>query len=445
MFRSLTVRDPIRLIPLLFAGLIVLGTLLLMLPLATADGRAAPLLTAFFTTVSAVSVTGLIVEDTPTYWSFAGQAIILALFQIGGFGIMSAATLFGLMVGRGFGLRDRLAAQVERSQLQTGDALSVLKLVLLITLAVEGAIAVILAWRFAAAYDYPAALAAWHGLFHSVSAFNNAGFSSFSDSLMGYQSDALVLGSIGASVVISALGFPVMQDLRRHRFRIAAYSLHSKITITGTAALLVFGFVSIAAMEWSNPDTLGPMAAGDKLLNAMFHSIMPRTAGFNSLDVGGFHDETIVINFFLMFVGGGSAGTAGGIKVTTFFVLFAVVLSEILGRRDASIFSRRFGPGIQRQALTVTVLAATLVFAATTYIASISPLPLDDILFECISAFSTVGLSTGITADLPPGALLVLCVLMFVGRVGTITVATALALGRRERPYRYPEENPIVG
>ena len=150
-------------------------------------------------------------------------------------------------------------------------------------------------------------------------------------------------------------------------------------------------------------------------------------------------------NFFLMFVGGGSAGTAGGIKVTTFFVLFAIVLSEILGRQDAGLFQRRFGSEIQRQALTVTVLSATLIFAATTYIASISSLPLDDILFECISAFSTVGLSTGITAKLPAGGLLALIILMFVGRVGTITVATALALGGRDRPYRYPQENPIVG
>ena len=187
------------------------------------------------------------------------------------------------------------------------------------------------------------------------------------------------------------------------------------------------------------------MGVGAKVLNAAFHSVMPRTAGFNSLDVGGLHDETLMTNFFLMFVGGGSAGTAGGIKVTTFLVLFAIVLSEVLGRRDAGLFQRRFGRAVERQALSVTVLAASLIFVATSYIASISPLPLDDILFECISAFSTVGLSTGITGDLPPTALLVLCVLMFVGRVGTITVATALALGGRERPYRYPEENPIVG
>ena len=445
MLRTKSLRDPIRLIPVLFAGLILFGTLLLSLPVATADGTRAPLLTAFFTAVSAVSVTGLIVEDTPTYWSQFGQIAIMALFQIGGFGIMTAATLFGLMVGRGFGLKDRLATQVERSLLETGDAVAVLKLVLQVTVIVELGVALVLGWRFAAAYDMPLASAAWHGIFQSVSAFNNAGFSSFSDSLMGFQADAAILGPIMLAVVLAALGFPVMQDIRRHGFAARRWSLHTRITVTGTVALLLFGWATILAMEWSNPATLGPMGWGTKVLNAAFHSVMPRTAGFNSVDVGGFHDETIMVNLFLMFVGGGSAGTAGGIKVTTFFVLFAVVLSEILGRHDAGLFERRFGRQVERQALAVTVLAATLVFTATTYIASISPLPLDDILFECISAFSTVGLSTGITADLPPSALLVLSALMFVGRVGTITVATALALGGRQRLYRYPEENPIVG
>lgn len=441
----LALRDPIRLIPILFLGLILTGTMVLSLPIATADGSRAPLLSAFFTATSAVAVTGLIVVDTPTFWSPFGQATIMILFQIGGFGIMTAATLFGLMAGRGFGLRDRMATQVERSRLDTGDARSVLKLVFAITVAVEALVALILAIRFSAAYNMNAGEAVWHGVFHSISAFNNAGFSSFSDSVMGFQSDAAILVPIMLAVILTALGFPVMQDISRHRFKWSQWSLHTKMTVAGTIGLLTFGFATILAMEWNNPDTLGPMGAGAKVLNAAFHSVMPRTAGFNSLDVGSFHDETIMTNYFLMFVGGGSAGTAGGIKITTFLVLFAIVLSEVLGRRDAGLFQRRFGRAIERQALSVTVLAATLVFAATTYIASISTLPLDDILFECISAFSTVGLSTGITADLPPSALAVLCVLMFVGRVGTITVATALALGGRERPYRYPEENPIVG
>jgi len=438
-------RDPIRLIPLLFAGAIIVGTILLSLPFATNEGVGAPLLTALFTSTSAVAVTGLIVVDTPTYWSGFGQGVILLLFQIGGFGIMTAATLFGLMAGRGVSLRERMATQVERNRLETGDALSALKLIFAITVTVEAVVAIILTARLIAFYDAPPLNALWNGVFHSVSAFNNAGFSTYSDSVMGFQSDPLFLGPIMFAVVLTALGFPVMQDLRANHFSWRRWSLHTKITVLGTGALLAFGFIAILAMEWDNPATLGPMGWGSKILNAAFHSVMPRTAGFNSLDVGAFHDETIMANFFLMFIGGGSAGTAGGIKVTTFFVLFAIVLSEVMGRKDAGLFQRRFGHDIERQALSVTVMSAALIFASTTYIASITPIPLDDILFETISAFSTVGLSTGITGDLPPSAQLVIVMLMFVGRVGTITVATALALGGRDRPYRYPQENPIVG
>ena len=438
-------RDPIRLIPVLFLGFIAAGTILLWLPVASADGTPTSFLTALFTATSAVAVTGLIVVDTATYWSPFGQTVILILFQIGGFGIMTAATLFGLMAGRGFGLRKRMATQVERSRLDVGDARSVLKLVLVITLTVEAIVAAFLTARLMTVYDHAFGEALWHGVFHAVSAFNNAGFSSYSDSVMGFQTDGFILVPIMLAVILTALGFPVMQDVRHHALDWRRWTLHTKITVTGTILLLAGGFLAILAMEWDNPDTLGPMGLGGKLLNAAFHSVMPRTAGFNSLDVGSFRDETLMTNYFLMFIGGGSAGTAGGIKITTFAVLLAVVLSEVLRRRDAGVFGRRFGSAVERQALTVIVLAGTLIFAATTYLASITPLAFEDVLFEVISAFSTVGLSTGITADLPPAGQLVIIALMFIGRVGTITVATALALGGQPRPYRYPEENPIVG
>ncbi|KWV94604.1 TrkH family potassium uptake protein [Erythrobacter sp. AP23] len=438
-------RDPIRLIPVLFLGAIAVGTLLLWLPIATADGTQTDFLTALFTATSAVAVTGLIVVDTATYWSPLGQGVILLLFQIGGFGIMTAATLFGLMAGRGFGLRERMATQVERSRLDVGDARSVLKLVLVITLTVEAVIAAILTARLMVIYDHGFGHALWHGTFHAVSAFNNAGFSSYSDSVMSFQGDGVMLVPIMLAVILTALGFPVMQDLRHHGFSWKRWTLHTKITVTGTIILLAGGFLAILAMEWDNPDTLGPMGIGGKVLNAAFHSVMPRTAGFNSLDVGSFRDESLMTNYFLMFIGGGSAGTAGGIKITTFAVLLAVVLSEVLRRRDAGAFGKRFGHAVERQALTVIVLAGTLIFAATTYLSIITPLAFEDLLFEAVSAFSTVGLSTGVTAELPPAGQLVIIALMFIGRVGTITVATALALGGQPRPYRYPEENPIVG
>jgi len=441
----IALRNPVRLIPVLFLVAIVLGTLTLLLPAATAAGNETDFMTALFTATSAVAVTGLITVDTATHWTPFGQGVILFLFQIGGFGIMATATIFGLLAGRGFDLRSRIATRVERSRLDIGDARSVLFLVLAITLVVEIVIAAILTARLSLSYDHDLGSALWHGLFHSVSAFNNAGFSSYSDSVMGFQSDPLILGPIMVAVIITAVGFPVMQDVRANGVGWSHYSLHTKVTLAGTGCLLAFGFVSVLIMEWTNPDTLAPMGVGDKVLNAAFHSVMPRTAGFNSLDVGGFRDETLLVNYGLMFIGGGSAGTAGGIKITTVAVLLAMVVSEIRRHDDATLFSRRFGSDVQRQALSVAVLAAFTILTAATYIAAVTPLAMHDILFECISAFATVGLSTGITADLPPDAQLVILFLMFVGRVGTITVATALALGSSKRHYRYPEENPIVG
>lgn len=436
---------PVRLIPLLFAVAIAIGTAVLMLPLSSADGSGAPFLTALFTATSAVAVTGLIVVDTATYWSGFGQLVIMLLFQLGGLGIMTAATLLGLMAGRGFGLQMRQATHVERSRLTGRNAASVLKLVLAITVLVELTIALALGFRFATAHAMSAGDAAWHGTFHAISAFNNAGFSTFSTGLMDFQLDGLILGPVMLAVVIGSLGFPVFEDWREHGLDTRHWTLHSRITLAGTVFLLFTGFVAHLAMEWGNPATLGPMGIGDKVLNAAFHSVMPRTAGFNSLDVGAFREETLVTNYILMFIGGGSAGTAGGVKVTTFFVLVAIMLAEILGRRDASMFGRRFGHAVERQALAVIMMALILILGATMYITSVTDLMLEQVLFETISAFATVGLSTGITADLPPSAQLVLILLMFVGRVGTITAATALALGGSTRKYRYPEENPIVG
>ncbi|KLE34784.1 TrkH family potassium uptake protein [Aurantiacibacter luteus] len=438
-------RDPVRLIPLLFAGLILLGTLVLMLPVSSAEGRVTDPVTALFHATSAVAVTGLVTVDTGTYWSAFGQGAILLMIQIGGLGIMTAATLFGLMAGRGFSLRDKMATRVERDRLNLADTASLLRLIFRITLAVELVVALILTLRFATRWEMPWATALWNGVFHSVSAFNNAGFSTFSDSVMGFQGDWLVLMPIAFAIIVSALGFPVMEDWREHRLDTRRWTLHSRMTLAGTAILLVGGTLVLLATEWTNPDTLGPMPLGTKVLNGFFHAVMPRTAGFNSLNVGAFRDDTLVVNYVLMFIGGGSAGTAGGIKVTTFMVLAAIVLAEVLRRRDAGMFGRRFGHAVERQALTVAFIALFLILSATMAITAMTRLRLAEVLFEVISAFATVGLSTGITAQLPAPALLILALLMFVGRVGTITAATALALGGRDRPFRYPEENPIVG
>ncbi len=440
-----TFQHPARLVPLAFLLAIALGTGLLMLPAARAGEGSASFLSALFTATSAVCVAGLAVQDTPAYWSGLGQVIILALFQVGGLGIMSGATLLGLLVARRLRLSTRLLAQAETRSLALGDVGDVLALVLRVTVVVELATAAVLALRLRYAYQESWAAAVWNGLFLAVSAFSNAGFSTYSDSLMSFARDPLILGPIMAAVILGGIGFPVLHDMRRNPLRAARWSLHTKITLLGTGLLLPGGTAAVLAYEWGNPATLGPVDLASKLLGAAFHSTMTRSGGFNALDVGEMRPETLAISYVLMMIGGGSAGTAGGIKVTTFLVLGLVVWAEIRGEPDVTSFGRRITRDVQRQALTVALLAVGFVGTATLALLSVSDLTLEDALFETVSAFATVGLSTGVTADLPSAGQALLVGLMFLGRVGTITVATGLALRSRRTPYRYPEERPIVG
>lgn len=441
---------PVRLVPALFLLAIGIGTALLTIPYARAGPGGAPVLTALFTATSAVTITGHVVVDTGSYWTSFGQGVILALIQVGGLGIVSAGVLLGMLAGRDFRLRDRMTTHAERGNLSGAETRSILRLVLAVTLFVEIGVATIIAARLLTRYGESWGDALWNGVFYGVSAFNNAGFSTYPDSLMRFGSDALVLVSVMLAVVIASLGFPVLQELRvraatAFRSERRRWSLHAKITLIGTAVLLLGGWIAIAVMEWQNPGTLGPMTVGDKLLNSLFHSVMPRTAGFNSVDMAALEVDTLLVNYVLMFVGGGSAGTAGGVKITTFAILLLAVRSEIRGQRDVTFRGRRVSTRIERQALTVVMIATLLILLGTMIILAVTDLPLAPVAFEVISAFSTVGLSTGITAGLPPPALLTLIALMFVGRVGTITAATALALSSSRRPTRYPEENPIVG
>lgn len=436
---------PTRIVVIGFLAAIVFGTILLMLPQASATGESAPVLTAFFTAVSAVCVTGLVIVDTGTYWSFFGQLVILLLFQLGGFGIMTAATLLGLMVNRSLRLKTRLIAQTETHTISGGDLRATFKIVLLTTLIMEAIAALTLIGVYLVRYDTPFAQALWHGFFHAISAFNNAGFALYPDGLTKFGTDWLFLLPIMTAIVVGGLGFPVFLDLRDKFTSGRHLSLHSKITIAGTAGLLLFGTLAILSFEWNNPKTLETMAFDDKLLSSLFMSVSARTAGFNAVDIGALEHETWSIHYLLMFVGGGSAGTAGGVKVGTFLILLLLVWAEIRGRRDTEIFGRRVSNSVQREAITVLVLGSACVTVGTFILLATTTVPTDQVIFEVISAFATVGLSTGITADLPAIAQLTLTVLMVVGRVGTITVAAALATGTMPRRYRYPEERPIVG
>lgn len=439
------ISHPARVIPLAFLGAIAVGTLLLSLPAASESEQGAPLLVALFTATSAFCVTGLVVVDTATAWSAFGEAVIMVLFQLGGFGIMTGATLLGVLVSRRLRLTQRLITQAETKSLTLADVRGVVRLVLAVTVTLELAVAAVLLLRLRLAYGEPWGEAAWSAVFHSISAFNNAGFSLYSDSFTRFALDPFVLVPVMVVVVVSGLGFPVIHELRGEWRTPGRWSIHAKLTVFGTLVLLLGGFLAFLLLEWSNQATLGQMPSAGRMLNAIFHSVMTRSGGLNAVNTGALRSESLLVSDMLMFIGGGSAGTAGGIKVTTFFLLGFVVWAEVRGHSEASAFRRRISSETQRQALAVVLLATGVVSLATLALLAMTPYSLDRVLFEVISAFAVVGLSTGITGDLPPAAQLILVGLMYVGRVGTITVATALALRSHTRLYRYPEERPIVG
>jgi Trk-type K+ transport system membrane component len=281
----------------------------------------------------------------------------------------------------------------------------------------EAVTAVVLAARFRAEYDDTWAQAMWHGLFHSVSAFNNAGFALYSDNLIGFVDDAWIMFPICVAVIAGGLGFPVLSELRHRLWQPRRWTVHTRITVYGSVALLGVGTVAFLAFEWANPDTLGPLSAWGKVVGGVTGGVVPRTAGFNSVDYGQILPETLAVNYALMFIGGGSAGTAGGIKVTTFFLLGYVIWSEVRGEPDTTVAHRRIASATLRQALSVALLGIGVIAIGTMFILLVTDLALDVVLFESISAFATVGLSTGITADLPATAQLTLMWLMFLGRV----------------------------
>lgn len=434
-----------------FGSAVVAGAGLLMLPVASTSGEPTGSLPALFTATSAVCLTGLVVVDTPTHWSTFGELVILGLVQVGGFGILTLASLLALLVARRLGLRMQLRAQAETKAIGLGEVRRVIAGVVLVSVVIEMMIALVLAVRFAVGYGEPLGRAVYLGVFHSVSAFNNAGFALYSDNLIGFATDPFICVPIMVALIVGGLGFPVLFELgrrlrpREHQARPQRWSLHFKITVWTYAVLLAAGCGLVTALEWNNPATLGAFEVPGRLLVGTFHGVLPRTAGFNSVDVGQFYPATLLVNDVLMFIGGGSASTAGGIKVTTFALLGFAILAEIRGEPTVHIMGRRLAAEVLRQALTVALLGVGVVMAATLALLAMSSFRLDVVLFEVVSAFATVGLSTGITAQVPAAGQVILIALMFMGRVGTITLASALALRERQRRYELPEERPVVG
>ena len=437
---------PARAIPLAFAAALCVATGLLMLPISAADSsQPADLLTAAFTAVSATCITGLAVVDTATYWSTFGQAVILGMIQLGGFGIMTVATLLAVAITKRWKLTQSLTLQAEGNAQNIGSVKTLLRTVLITMGALEAAIAASLTLRFHYGRNMSWGSSLWYGIFHSISAFNNAGFALYSDNLMGAATDIWLIGPICIAVLAGGLGFPVFHEIRRRWRTPTRWSVNTKVTVLGHITLLLLGTLAFAVFEWRNLGTIGGGSLWDKLLGSFAGGVFPRTAGFNAIDYGQARPETLLVNMGLMFIGGGSAGTSGGIKVGTFTLLAFVVWAEVRGERDVVVARRRIPDDIIRQALTVALLAIGAVTAGTIAILCVTELPLEDVMFEVVSAFGTTGLSTGITANLPPFAKLVLMALMFIGRVGTVTAASALAFNNRHRRYRYPDERMLVG
>jgi trk system potassium uptake protein len=438
-------RHPAQLVVFAFAAAILVGTALLLAPFATDEPGSASATTALFTATSAVCVTGLVVVDTPTYWTSYGQAVILGLIQAGGLGIMTLTSVLALLVARRLGLRTRLIAQTESAAPQLADVRRLVRGVVLLSASFEALTATVLTIRFWTGYDYSFGAALWRGVFHAISSFNNAGFALWSDNLVGFATDGWICVPIAFAIIAGGLGFPVWLELRRRFALPERWSLHTKLMLAGTAFLIVFGFVAVLVFEWSNGATLGPLDPGGKLLAGFFQGVTPRTAGFNSIDYGAVQPETLLVTDMLMFVGAGSASTGGGIKVTTFVVLVLMVLAEVRGEPNVNAFGRRVPAHAQRQALVVAFIALNAVVLATLALMADSRFGFSDVLFETLSAFGTVGLSTGITPELNEVGQLILVALMFLGRTGPYTLAVALALRERRRLYRFPEERPIIG
>ncbi|MEO6503800.1 MAG: potassium transporter TrkG [Jatrophihabitantaceae bacterium] len=438
-------RSPAQVIVLAFAAIAAVGTMLLSLPVATTGPGRASFMAALFTATSAVCVTGHLVVNTATFWSPFGQVVILALIQVGGFGIMTLASLLGVLVSRRMGLRSRITAAAETRSIGIGDVRRVVVGVVLASLLLEAVTAAALSARFYFGYHEPAGRAVWLGVFHGVSAFNNAGFSLYEDNLIGFVSDPWVCLPIAFAVIAGGLGFPVLLQLRREFLHLRFWTLNTRLVLAATAVLLVSGTAFITAMEWNNDLTLGRLSPGSRLLAGFFQAVITRTAGFNSVDIGRLDPATWLGMDVLMFIGGGPAGTAGGLKVTTFAVLFFIIYSEIRGDGAVNALGKRLPRSVHRQAITVALVSVAVVVIATMTLLVLTEFSLDQILFEVISAFATVGLSTGITPDLPIAGQLILVLLMFLGRVGPVTLASALALRHTTRLYELPKEQPIIG
>ena len=439
---------PPQIIALVFMGIILLGSGLLCLPAASRSGQATDFLTSLFTATSATCVTGLIRVDTGSYWSGFGQAVILVMIQIGGLGFMTIASIFFFALRRKIGLRQRLVLAQALSFDQISGVVGLVRNVLRGTLAVEGTGALILALRFWP--EFGAARALWYGVFHSVSAFCNAGFDVLGDlasggSLCGYVDDPVVNLTIMALITIGGLGFAVWGDVRKNR-RFSRMSVYTRLVLSISCGLIVGGAALIALLEWHNPDTIGKLSTSGKLLASAFQSVTLRTAGFASFDQNALRDVTKAVCDVLMFVGGSSGSTAGGVKTVTVGVVVLAAIGTARGRTHVTAFKRSISQSAVSNAMAIALLVLFLSFLGAGAISALDGVSFDNAVYETISALCTVGLTTGITPGLGLASCLILIVFMFFGRVGIMTISVGFMMANpAEERIEYAQARVMIG
>ncbi len=434
-----------------FAILIGVGTLLLLLPIASVQDGSASFLAALFTATSATCVTGLVVVESATHWTGFGQGVIAALMYLGGLGILTAGTVLLIAIGRRITLPERLVLRESLGVTSLGGVIGLVRHVFLLATAIQLIGFLILFFRFLGTYN--AGRAAWQALFHSISAFNNAGFFIFPDSasLSAFQRDYLVLFIMGILIVLGALSFVVIADLARHR-RFSRWTLDTRLVVLGTAFLWLVGGLVTFFFEYRNGATLGELSLGGQVANSLFQSVGSRTAGFSTVDFGATQPHTNFMNLVQMFIGGAAASTAGGIKINTAMVLVVAVLASLRGRSHAEAFRRELPYAQVARAMAVVGLAMAILFTVVMSLTLTEQAKMGegaftflDLAFEAVSAFTTTGLSTGITSELTHPGQYILVAAMYVGRLGPLTIALGLALRERRAIYRFAQETVRIG
>lgn len=434
--------NPPRVLILGFGALILIGTLLLNLPIATKTGESIGLVNSFFTSASAVCVTGLVVVNTADYWSLFGQITILILIQMGGLGFMTMATIVALLVGKKITLKERLVIKEQLNQKTISGLVRLTKYVILSTFIMEGIGAILLSTRFIPKYGTIKGI--WFSIFHAISAFCNAGFDIIGESMVPFVGDYVINLTLCLLIIIGGLGFSVYIDISKNR-SFKRLSLHSKLVISITIILIFIGMIIFYSIEQNNPDTLLNFSRGEKVLSAFFQSVVTRTAGFNSVDTSMLYDTTAFIIIILMFVGGSPGSTAGGVKTTTFGTIILATLSVIRGDKDVVVFKKRLNQNIINRSLAIVSIGLTLILAVSVILTITEDANFLDVLFETTSAFGTVGLSRGITSNLSDIGKITIALTMYAGRVGALTMAFAFAQKKNQYPYRYSEGNIMVG